>query len=320
MNGRGIRSVRKNVDSFAVGMMLILCMIWGLQQVAIKAAAHDIAPIMQVALRSGLSALLVWLVMLVRKERFFLRDGTLAPGLAVGILFTAEFLFVAKGLEYTSASHMAVFLYTSPVFTALGLHMRLPAERLTPGQWFGIGVAFCGIVTAFAGGLLHAGVSDAVLTGDFLGILAGVAWGATTVVIRCSKLSQAAPGKTLLYQLAAACFLLLCAAAAMGETGARFSQLACASLAFQAVIVSFASYLAWMWLLTRYLNSQLSTFSFMTPLFGVGFGVLLLNEPIDRYFAFGAILVLAGVGLVSLLRPSTSPKALPILSGEQEEM
>jgi drug/metabolite transporter (DMT)-like permease len=60
-----------------VGLMLLLCMIWGLQQVAIKAAAHDIAPIMQVALRSGMSAFLVGMVMLARRERFFLSDGTL---------------------------------------------------------------------------------------------------------------------------------------------------------------------------------------------------------------------------------------------------
>jgi drug/metabolite transporter (DMT)-like permease len=315
-----MKSVRKNIDSFAVGTMLLLCMIWGLQQVAIKTAAHDIAPIMQVALRSGVSALLVWLVMLARKERFSLKDGTVAPGLAVGILFSAEFLFVAKGLEYTSASHMAVFLYTSPVFTALGLHFRLQAERLKPRQWLGIGVAFCGIVTAFAGGLLHAGVSKAALGGDLLGMMAGAAWGATTIMIRCTKLSEAAPGKTLIYQLAAAFVLLLCGAAAMGELGATFTGTACASLAFQSVIVSFASYLTWFWLLRRYLNSQLSTFSFMTPLFGVSFGVLLLNEPVDRYFLFGAVLVLAGVALVSAGRPAPSPAAVAVLSGGQEEV
>lgn len=306
------------MDSFAVGMMILLCMTWGLQQVAIKAAAHDIAPIMQVGLRSGVSALLVWLVMLIRRERFALGDGTLGAGIAVGLLFSAEFLFVAKGLEYTSASHMAVFLYTSPIFTALGLHFKLAAERLTPRQWCGIGLSFAGIVTAFAGGVHHAGVNGSTITGDLLGIAAGAAWGATTVIIRSSKLADAAAGKTLIFQLGSASLFLLCGAALMGETAMVFSRTACLSLAFQAVVVSFASYLTWFWLLTRYLNSQLASFSFLTPLFGVGFGVLFLDEPIEPCFGLGALLVLAGVSLVSLRRRSHSA-VLPILSGEQEE-
>jgi drug/metabolite transporter (DMT)-like permease len=302
-----MNAVRKNMDGFGVGLMLILCMIWGLQQVAIKAAAHDIAPIMQVALRSGMSACLVGIVMLARKERFSLSDGTLRPGLIAGALFAAEFLFVAKGLDHTSASHMAIFLYTAPIFTALGLHLRLPAERLTPRQWLGIGIAFCGIVTAFAGGVLQAGVSSGMLMGDLLGILAGGAWGATTVVIRCSKLSEAAAGKTLVYQLAVAFVALLACAAAMGQLGAvHMTGIAWTSLLFQAIVVSFASYLTWFWLLRCYLASRLAAFSFMTPLFGVSFGVILLHEPVDYFFAGGAVLVLAGITLVSSRRSSRS--------------
>ncbi|GFO55416.1 hypothetical protein GMSM_24230 [Geomonas sp. Red276] len=293
--------VRKNLDGFGVGLMLLLCMIWGLQQVAIKAVAHDLSPLMQVGLRSGLSALLVGAVMVARRERFSLSDGTLAPGLVAGILFAAEFLFVAKGLTRTTASHMAVFLYTSPIFTALGLHLRLPAERLTARHWAGIGIAFLGIVTAFAGGLLRGGVTPQMLVGDCFGILAGASWGATTVVIRCSALSEAASGKTLLYQLAVACAALLTYALLSGQFGvAAMTQAAWGSLLFQAVVVSFASYLAWFWLLRRYLASRLSAFSFMTPLFGVSFGVVLLHEPLDAFFAAGAVLVLMGITLVSV--------------------
>jgi len=304
---------RKDIDGFAVGMMLLLCITWGLQQVAIKAAGHDVVPIMQVALRSGISAVLVAAVMLARRERFSVNDGTLGPGLLAGVLFAAEFCFIAKGLEHTSASHMAIFLYTSPVFTALGLHATLPAERLTPRQWLGIAVAFCGIVTAFAGGFFGTAVNLETLKGDFLGILGGAGWGATTIVIRCSALSEAAPAKTLLYQLVAACVALLVAASAMGQFHAvTMTPIAWESLLFQGVVVSFASYLAWFWLLRRYLASRLSAFSFMTPLFGVTFGVTLLHEPLDRFFAAGAILVLTGITMVSVRRPvrAAAPAAL----------
>jgi drug/metabolite transporter (DMT)-like permease len=293
-------AARRGLDGFVVTTMIVLCAIWGAQQVAIKLAAHDVAPMMQVGLRSGLSAALVLLLMRLRGEPLSLRDGTLGPGLLAGTLFAAEFLFVAEGLRATSASHMAVLVYTSPIFTAIGLHLAIPGERLRPAQWLGILLAFAGIAVAFAGGWLHGGVSLRMLGGDALGVLAGASWGATTVVVRGSALSDAAPSKTLLYQLAVGCVLLLAVAALTGQAAhVSLTRVAWSSLLFQGVVVSFASYLAWFWLLRRYLASEVSVFSFMTPLFGVSFGVLVLGERVDLAFGLGAALVLAGITLVS---------------------
>jgi drug/metabolite transporter (DMT)-like permease len=293
-------SARKALDGFVVATMVLLCALWGAQQVAIKLAAHDVVPIMQVGLRSGLSAALVLLLMWVRGEELSLRDGTLRPGLLAGALFAAEFLFVAEGLRRTSASHMAVLVYTSPIFTAIGLHCTIRAERLRRHQWLGILLAFAGIAVAFAGGWLHGGVSLRMLGGDLMGVLAGAAWGATTVVVRGSALSDAAPSKTLLYQLTVGSVLLVGAAAVSGQvTQVSFTRVAWASLLFQGVIISFASYLAWFWLLRRYVASEVSVFSFLTPLFGVSFGVLVLHERVDVAFGIGAALVLAGITIVS---------------------
>jgi drug/metabolite transporter (DMT)-like permease len=293
-------STRKGLDGFVVATMVLLCAIWGAQQVAIKLAAHDVVPIMQVGLRSGMSAALVLLLVRIRGEKLSLRDGTLRPGLLAGVLFAAEFLFVAEGLRRTSASHMAVLLYTSPIFTAVGLHWTVRGERLRPRQWLGIALAFAGVVVAFAGGWLHGGLTTRMLVGDALGVLAGAAWGVTTVVVRGSALSDAAPAKTLLYQLTVASVLLLGAAAVSGQAGqVSLTPVACASLLFQGVVVSFASYLAWFWLLRRYAASQVSVFSFLTPLFGVTFGVLVLGERVDVAFGIGAALVLAGITVVS---------------------
>ena len=293
-------STRKDLDGFVVGTMAVLCAIWGAQQVAIKLAARDVAPMMQVGLRSGLSAGLVLLVTSLRGEKLWARDGTLRPGLIAGALFAAEFLFVAEGLRRTSASHMAVLIYTSPIFTAVGLHWRVRGERLLRRQWLGILLAFSGVAVAFAGGWSHGGVSPRMLLGDAFGVLAGAAWGATTVVIRGSALSDAPPAKTLLYQLSVAALLLLVFAAMSGQaTQVAFTRVAWASLLFQGVVVSFASYLAWFWLLRRYAASQVAVFSFLTPLFGVTFGVLVLGERVDLAFGVGAALVLAGITVVS---------------------
>ncbi len=315
-------AARKGLDGFVMATMALLCAIWGAQQVAIKLAAHDVVPIMQVCLRSGMSAALVLLLMSIRREPLSLRDGTLRPGLVAGALFAAEFMFVAEGLRRTSASHMAVLLYTSPIFTAVGLHWTVPGERLRPRQWLGILLAFTGIAVAFAGGWARGAVSLRMLGGDALGVLAGAAWGATTVVVRRSALSDAAPAKTLLYQLAVASVLLGAAAAASGQaTQVSLTRLAWTSLLFQGVVVSFASYLAWFWLLRHYAASQVSVFSFLTPLFGVTFGVLVLGEHVDPAFGIGAALVLAGIATVSArglrrqIAPSSCPVQSPFVSG-----
>ena len=292
---------RQSLDGQAVGIMFVLCLVWGLQQVVLKAAAGDVAPIMQIALRSGVAAALVSLVMVYRGERLTLASGNWRPGMLVGVLFALEFLLLGEGLRLTSASHAVVLLYTAPIFVALGLHWRLPAERLGALQWTGIVLAFSGIVVTFAGrpsvAADHA-LAD-MLVGDILALLGGIAWAATTVVVRCSRLSNAAATETLLYQLIAGFVLLLPAAALLGQTAIQPTALAWGSLAFQSLIVSFASYLGWFWLLRRYLASRLGVFSFMTPLFGILFGVWLLDEPLEPSFVAGAALVLAGVVLVS---------------------
>ena len=294
---------RRPLDATGIAVMFVLCIVLGLHQVALKGAAPFIPPMLQIALRSGISALLIALVIIRRREGFSLRDGTLGPGLILGVLFSLEFFFVAQGLRDTTAAHMSVFLYTAPLFTALALHRLLPAERLQRHQWIGILLAFSGIVTAFAGGFFSTDVNLRIVRGDLLGILAGAAWAATTVVVRCSKMAEAPATKTLLYQLVMAFVLLLAVALFTGQARVIMVPLAWGSVLFQAVVITFASYLAWFSLLRRYNASQLSAFMFLSPLFGVSFGVLLLHETIDYSFGLGTLLVLMGITLVGRERP-----------------
>lgn len=279
--------------------MIALCLCWGLQQVAIKAAAPQMNPVLQVGIRSLVAALLVTGLMVLRKESLSVQDGTFRPGVLVGLLFGGEFVAVALGLNYTTAGHMAVFLYTAPVFTALGLHWFVKGERLSRRQWWGVTLAFLGIAVGYSGSLF---VPDSTrfLVGDALGILGGVFWAATTLCIRASKLSEAPPTKTLLYQLAGAAILLLPLAWWNGHQHRIVpSPGLWVNIAFQCVVVAFVSYLCWFWLLRKYLATRLSIFSFLTPFFGVAFGVLLLGEPLDPRFVLGAILVLAGITIVN---------------------
>lgn len=285
--------------------MVVLCAIWGFQQVAIKSANATFPPIFQAGLRSTIATVLVYGWARLRGTPLFRDDGTLGAGLLAGVLFASEFVCIFLGLTLTSASRMAVFLYTAPCFTALGLHWFVAGEHMRRIQWAGVITAFAGIALAFADGFARAGSEShaamlAGVAGDALGVLGGVAWAATTVVVRATKLAHTSASKTLLYQLAVSAVVLLALSVPLGQVHvATITPLAVASLAYQAVVVAFVSYLVWFWLLTRYMASRLSVFSFLTPLFGVTFGVLLLGESFNLRFLMAAVLVLAGISLVN---------------------
>ncbi len=293
--------VRQALDAKASSIMFFLCILWGMQQVVVKLAAPDIGPMMQMALRSGLSALMVFpLIKLAQGQSLWARKYWFSGSL-VAALFAFEFFLVAQALHYTSASHTVVLLYTAPIFVALGLHWKLPAERLTLKQWVGIFTAFLGIVVTFLGrSSSPAQDLSAMLLGDFLALGAGALWASTTIAVRLTNLSEAPATQTLFYQLAGGFLLLLPMAFLLGQGTVRWSMLTLSSLVFHAVMISFASYLIWFWLLKRYLASRLGVFSFLTPLFGIVFGVLILNEPLESNFIAGTLMVMAGVLIVSL--------------------
>lgn len=283
----------------AFALMVVLCAIWGLQQVAIKLTLAGISPVFQVGLRSAIAAVLVFGWARVRGIALFPADGSLRPGLAAGLLFGVEFICIYAGLEYTNASRMVVFLYTAPCFTVLGLHWFVPGERISLRHGFGVALAFFGIVVAFAENMWRTTTTDFWI-GDLLGVLAAILWAATTVTIRATGLARIAATRVLLYQLLVSALIVLPVAFLMGEPGITApTPTVLLGFAYQVVVVAFLSYLAWFWLLTKFLASRLMVFSFLTPLFGVAFGVLLLNEHLSAQFGLAALLVVAGILLVN---------------------
>jgi drug/metabolite transporter (DMT)-like permease len=291
---------RKALDGVAFSMMPALTALWGFQQVTIKWIAADVSLVMQAAIRSIVATALVFGWARLRGVPLFARDASFWPGIGAGLLFAAEFVFIYAGLEHTNASRMSVFVYLAPPLTALGLHFFVHSERLSPAQWLGVLIAFAGVVLAFAEGLYAQGNT---WIGDVFGVIAAVFWAATTGLIRATRLAWATATKTLFYQLAVSAVFLPLASLALGEKGVvAISPLVIASLAYQGMIVAFATYLAWFWLLTRYFAARLSVLSFLTPMFGVLSGVVFLSEPLSGTFALAALLVACGIVLVNLRR------------------
>ena len=293
---RDTRLRSRPLDAGASALMTLLCLCWGLNQVAIKFALPEVPPFTQALIRTGGGLVIVLAWVLIRGMTLIKRDGTLWAGIAAGILFATEFLMIFAGLQFTSASRASLFIYTAPFVVALGAPLVLQGERLGPTQWFGLVLCFVGLALAI--GVPQANVDARTLFGDLLLIGAGVSWGATTLVIKATRLNRVSPEKTLVYQLAVSVPIIAIAAFATERVSAMPGATALAWLAYQVLVVGI-TFPFWFWFIQRYAATRVSAFTFLTPLFGIAAGCLLLREPFTVAFGGAAILVLLGLVLVN---------------------
>ena len=289
---------KTQLDSLAISLLLGCCVFWGFQQVLVKATLAELPPVFQASIRFAGATLLLLLWCAWRGVKLFAADGSLRAGLLAGALFAVEFVCLYVGLQYTSASRLTVFLYTSPFWVAALLPLWVKSEKLRPVQWAGLACAFAAVAFALREGFGAAGASTWL--GDGLALVAGMFWGLTTVVIRASTLAKVSAEKLLFYQVALSTLALPFVSLALGEQWVwTFTPFAMTSLLLQTVVGAFASYLAWMWLLGRYPVTKISVFVFLTPLFALLFGALWLNEAVTPTLIAALVLVAIGIVLVN---------------------
>ena len=299
------RERKDHVDGLAVALLLGCCAIWGQGQVAAKFTLSEIPPLMQAAARSLGAALLLVLWSRSRGLALFRADGTGRAGLLAGSLFALEFGCIFVGLQYTSASRMSVFIYFAPFVVALGMPLIARSERLNRIQAAGLLLAFGGVVWAYFEGFVSPSAGPQQWLGDALGLAGALLWGLTTLTLRGTRLGSALPEKALLYQLAVSAAALGLASLVAGEPWpARLTGASLWPLAFQTVVITFASYLVWFWLVRHYPATRISAFTLLTPVFGLLAGVGLLGEPLTLRLGVALVAVCAGIWLVNRVRPA----------------
>jgi drug/metabolite transporter (DMT)-like permease len=297
---------RDRLDAGAVSMVVLLSACWGFTQVTVKFANSGFQPVFQAGLRSVIACVCIFLWCWLRGIRLFERDGTLWAGIAAGALFGIEFVFIYVGLDFTSVSRSVLFVYLMPFVVAIGAHFLIPNERLTAVKIVGMVAAFSGLVVALFDKLSLP--SQSALFGDLLCILGAVAWGATTLVIKSTKLATASAEKVLAYQLVVSAVMLMPLSLFFGPLIRDITPLTVTAVLYQGIIVVAISYLVWFWLLRNYPAGDLSTFTFLTPVFGLLFGALILSEPVGPQLLVALALVAVGLFLVAR-RPRAVPEA-----------
>ena len=286
------------LDGIAIALTVGLCLCWGFNNVAIKLAIHDIPPLIQSSARSLIAAALVGAWTQARGIPLFRRDGTLAPGILAGALFGIEFLLIYRGLVWTTATRAALFIYLAPFFVVIGSRKLIPGDHFDLWQWLGLSLSFVGLIIAF--GLPTPAADPRQALGDVLMVGAAAAWAATTLVIKASALNRISAEKTLLYQLVVSAPLLAVGAIVFGEHIDKMpSAIALGAFAYQTIWVVSVTFAVWFALIVRYSAARLSAFTFLTPLFGVTAGHVVLKEPLTPAFALAVALVAGGLLLVN---------------------
>jgi drug/metabolite transporter (DMT)-like permease len=287
----------RNLDRLGIAVALVTCVGLGVQQVAVKLALPQFPGLTQAAIRSAGAIPFVALWLWLREPKAFARDGTLAAGIATGLLFGFEFLLLYLALEFTTSGRAATFLYSSPFFTALGLVLVMPNERLRRLQWAGLALSFTGVALALG---VSPATSSRMLAGDLLALGAGFFWACTTLTMKATRIRTIAPTKALLYQLIVSVPVLGGAAILRGEAWpAQVSWLSVGALAYQTIISVVICFSLWFWLIKRYRAGEVSAFTFITPVFGVIAGATILGENVAPGFAAAVALVAVGILLVT---------------------
>lgn len=291
-------SVTRPLDAAAAAIVVVLCLSWGFNQVATKLAIHDVPPLMQATVRSIVAALIVVGWCKLRGFALFKRDGTLLAGVAAGVLFAIEFILIYQGLVYTTATRAVLFIYLAPFFVVLGSRIFLPADAFRLAQWLGLALSFTGMLVAF--GLPTPALDPRQAIGDLMMVAAALFWAATTLIIKASPLTRVSAEKVMLYQLVVSAPIMAAAAYVAGERITHApSALALGSLAYQTIWVVSITFVIWFALIARFSANRLSAFTFLTPLFGVAAGHLVLGEPLTPAFAAAVALVAGGLVLVN---------------------
>ena len=292
---------REYLDLTAIITITILTLLWGLNHTAIKYSTQGVSPIFASALRSVIASICGIIYCLRKGERIFHTDIMLFHGFIVGLLFGVEFACIYFGLLYTDAARSVIFVYLSPFVVAVGAHFFLKKDRLTLLKTLGLVLAFSGIFIVFHG--RPEAAKPTMFIGDILELIAAFLWGATTLYIKRFMAERVHPINTFLYQLFFSIPILLVVSLILEPRWIYgINPYIVASIIYQSVIVAFMSYFIWFKLIHNYSVSRLSAFTFFTPIFGVLFGTLLLDEEFSVSLMVGLPMVCLGIFFVNWRR------------------
>ncbi|MEM9279235.1 MAG: DMT family transporter [Pseudomonadota bacterium] len=289
---------KSRIDATGAIILIVFMAVLGLNQVAVKIVNDGIAPVFQAGLRSLAATPVILAYCLWRKTPINLSWAIMLPGIATGLAFAFEFALLFEALRLTTVARASVFFYTMPFWVTVGAHFLIPGEKLTPIRIIGLLLAGTGVAVALSNKNTQAG--EFALWGDLMALAAATGWAAIALIARTTKFSTVTPDLQLLYQLVVSAILLLPFALYLGDTFREPTPIHWVIFTAQVLLVVCIGFMTWFWVLSVYPASDMASFSFLAPLFGVLFGWLVLGEQLTWTIVIA--LVFVGIGIILVNR------------------
>lgn len=292
---------KDHIDLFGVASLVLFSALLGLNQVVIKIVNDGLQPVFAAGIRSVGATFVLYLWMKLSGAGLGFRRESAPAGLLAGGLFAFEFILLFTALDFTSVARVSVLFYSMPVWLALMAHVAVPGERIGGAKALGLALAFGGVVLALFD---RPGGAEGGLAGDIMAVVAAMSWAGIALVARATPFARVEPVMQLFWQVSVSSVILIPAAFFFGPFVREFTLLHAGGMAFQILGIATGAFLFWFWLLKIYPASGVASFSFLSPIFGVGFGWLILGESVAP--SLWAALALVCLGLVLINRPKRS--------------
>jgi drug/metabolite transporter (DMT)-like permease len=286
---------KTSIDAFGATALIGFALLLGLNQVVIKVTGGGFGPVLLAALRSAGAVVILLIWMRYKGVPVIMPKGVSRWGVLSGCLFTFEFICLFTALDLASVSRVSIIFYSMPVWLALAAHMFLPGEQLSRKRILGLAIAMAGVMWALA----DRNGTDVSWLGDLAALGAALGWASLALLVRTTPLSTVKPEIQLLWQVAISAPILFALAPFMGDLVRDVEPIHLAGLAFQIVFISSLGYLFWFWLLTIYPAAFVASFSFLSPVFSVFLGWLLLKEQVEISILGALVMVATGIYLIN---------------------
>lgn len=284
---------KDQIDAFGAVSLIGFAIFLAFNQVVIKVTNGGLQPVFFAGLRSFGAVICIYAWM--RLRGIPLNFSALGPGLLVGMIFAAEFVCLFLALDLTSVSRSAVIFYSMPVWMALGAHFLL-GERITSAKAAGLLIAFTGVAVAI---FSRSDTGTESLIGDLCALGAALGWAGSALGVRATRLKDDSPEMQLFWQVLVSTPLLLLAAPLFGPLIRELAPIHLWGLGFQIVFVVSGGFIFWLWLLSLYPAASVASFSFLSPVFGVLLGWLMLGEAVGPSILTSLVLVCVGLILIN---------------------
>ena len=290
---------KTKIDAFGAIALISFSLLLGINHVVIKIVNLGLNPIFFAGIRSFIAFIfiIIWMK-LFSKPIVFNRKYTKISFIA-GIIFALEFLFLFLALDFTTVSRNSIIYYSMPLWLTILLFFTKSNEKISLLKFLGLILAFIGVVLSVTNFKINLILNSPNLIGDILAFLAALFWALLIIIAKNSSFSKVSPEMQLLWMVMVSGPILTIFSLFIEDPIRNFQLIHIWGIIFQSIIVVAGGFLFWLWLLSKYPASGVASFSFLTPIFTIFFGWLILSEVMSLDFLIAAFLVISGLILIN---------------------